>query len=144
MLTATREIHLDQELEREIAHEGERRGKSWAAVAVELLGEAIRMRSTPGIVFVDGPAGRRAAVAGTGLDVWEIIATWEAAGRDDDELHHHYPWLTGTQLRAALAYYELHREEIEERLERERQWTPERVARELPFSRPGSPAAPRE
>ena len=36
------------------------------------------MRRAPGIVFADGPAGRRAAVGGTGLDVWEIVATWRA------------------------------------------------------------------
>lgn len=136
MLTATHEIHLDQELDREIAREGERRGKSWAAVAAELLSEAIRMRRTPGIVFVDGPAGRRAAIAGSGLDVWEVIATWQTVGRDFDELRRSYPWLTDTQLRVALAYYERHSEEIDERLARERQWTPERVAREVPFSQP--------
>lgn len=102
----------------------------------DLLEEAIRIRRVPGIAFADGPAGRRAVVAGSGLDVWEIVATWQHEGKDFELLRQSYPWLTDPQLRAALSYYELHPEEIEERLARERQWTPERVARELPLARP--------
>ena len=91
---------------------------------------------TPGVVFADGPGGRRAVVAGTGLDVWEIIATWKTCGGDLGKLRKSYSWLSEPQLRAALAYYELYPEEIDARLEREARWTPERVARELPFARP--------
>jgi len=29
----------------------------------------------PLIQFVDGPSGRRASLIGSGLDVWEVIAT---------------------------------------------------------------------
>ena len=42
----------------------------------------MRMRSAPGVLFADGPAGRRAVIAGTGLDVWEVIAAWRAADED--------------------------------------------------------------
>jgi len=35
------------------------------------------MRRIPGISFVDSITGPRPAVAGTGLDVWEVIATWK-------------------------------------------------------------------
>jgi len=94
------------------------------------------MRRAPGIGFVDGPVGRRAVVAGTGLDVWEIIATWKEGGESQETLRRNYPWLTEAQLRAALGYYETFPSEIDARLEREAQWTPERVRRELPFSRP--------
>jgi len=94
------------------------------------------MRRAPGIVFGDGPSGRRAVVAGTGLDVWEIVATWRAGAEDFGQLRGNYGWLTEPQLRAALAYYELYPQEIDARLELEAQWTPERVATELPFARP--------
>ena len=94
------------------------------------------MRRAPGVVFTDGPAGRRAVVAGAGLDVWEIIATWERCERDYGSLKQEYAWLTEPQLRAALGYYELYPEEINARLERERSWTPERLRHELPFSAP--------
>ena len=112
------------------------RGKSWSATTQELLDEAIRMRRAPGIVFADGPAGRRAAIAGSGLDVWEVIAAWRAMGEDLGRLRAGYPRLTEAQLRAAVSYYRLYPEEIDARLKRERSWTPERVRRELPFATP--------
>jgi uncharacterized protein (DUF433 family) len=44
-------------------------------LAERYLEEGLRMDEHPGIGFVDGPAGRRAVLVGTGLDVWEVIAT---------------------------------------------------------------------
>jgi uncharacterized protein (DUF433 family) len=135
MTTKAKGIRISDQLNREITYESATRGKSWSAITNELLEEAIRMRRAPGIVFVDGATGRRAALAG-GLDVWEIIATWQQGGRSYKELRQNYPWLTETQLRAALAYYELYPSEIDARLEREAQWTPEKVWQELPFLKP--------
>ena len=129
-------IRITDELDHEIAQESTERARTWSALAAELLQEAIRMRRAPGILFVDGPVGRRAVVAGTGLDVWEVVTTWRACGGDFAKLRKNYPWLTVTQLRAPLAYYELYPAEIDARLEREARWTPERVAQELPFARP--------
>ena len=136
MATKAKGIRISDELDREIAYESESRGKSWSAITAELLEEAIRMRRAPRIVFVDGATGRRAAIAGTGLDVWEIIATWQEGGRSYEELRQNYPWLSEFQLRAALAYYELYPTEIDARLEREAQLTPERVWQEFPFLKP--------
>lgn len=136
MATRAKGIRLPDELDLAIARESASRGKSWSAMIAELLDEGIRMRRVPGIAFADGPAGRRAVVAGTGLDVWEIIAAWRSVGGNDEALRQSYSWLTEPQLRSALAYYELFPAEIDARLEREAQWTPERVRRELPFARP--------
>jgi uncharacterized protein (DUF433 family) len=136
MASKAKGIRISDELDREITRESETRGKSWSAITNELLDEAIRMRRVPGIGFMDGATGRRAALAGTGLDVWEIIATWQEGGQSFEELRENYPWLTEAQLRAALAYYELYPSEIDARLQREAQWTPERVWQEFPFSRP--------
>jgi uncharacterized protein (DUF433 family) len=136
MATRVRDLSIPDELDREISRESTDRATTWSALATELLEEALRMRRVPGVVFVDGPAGRRAAVAGTGLDIWEIVATWRAAAEDFAKLRQSYGWLTEPQLRAALGYYELYPQEIDERLGREAEWTPDRVARELPLSRP--------
>jgi uncharacterized protein (DUF433 family) len=136
MATIAKGIRISEMLEQAVAHEAELRGLSWSAASQELLTEAVRMRRAPGIVFADGPAGRRAVVAGSGLDVWEIIATWQALEGDYGKLRQSYAWLTEPQLRAALGYYELFPAEIDRRLEQERAWTPERVRRELPFSKP--------
>jgi uncharacterized protein (DUF433 family) len=136
MATKAKGIRIPAELEEAIAQESETRGKSWSAMTTELLEEGIRARRAPGISFVDGPTGRRAVVAGTGLDVWEVIATWQEGGESHELLRQNYPWLSEIQLRAALGYYQLYPSEIDARLEREARWTPERAWRELPFSRP--------
>lgn len=135
MGSTARGLRISDELEQAISQEAESRGKSWSAMTQELLAEALKLRRAPGIMFAEGPAGRRAVVAGTGLDVWEIIATFKGEEGDYTRLQANYPWLTEPQLRAALAYYELYPEEIEARLERENRWTAERVGRELPFAR---------
>src|SRR5262245_9169149 len=48
-------------------------GQKHTALAERYVTEGVLMDDHPGIHFVDGPMGRRPAVMGTGLDVWEII-----------------------------------------------------------------------
>jgi hypothetical protein len=43
-----------------------------SALAQRLIDEGLRMADHPGVIFKDGPTGRRAALA-AGPDVWEII-----------------------------------------------------------------------
>jgi hypothetical protein len=45
---------------------------SSSALAEELIEEGLRSRRHPLVIFRDGPAGRRAGLAG-GPDVWEVI-----------------------------------------------------------------------
>ena len=111
-------------------------GAGFTEVAVSLLREAVRMRRVPGVVFMDGATGRRAVVAGTGLDVWEIVGQFREVGEDLKELKACYPWLTGVQLSSALDYYGAYPEEIDARLKREEQWTSGSLWREHPFMRP--------
>ena len=94
------------------------------------------MRRIPGIVFADGPTGRRARVAGTGLDVFEVVRAYRKLGHDWERLRRAYDGLTELQLRAALAYAEAYPEEIEERLRTEAQWTKEAIWAQHPFTRP--------
>jgi len=116
-----------------------RSGRDFSSVANEMLGEAVRMRRIPGITFADGPAGRRARIAGTGIDVFEVARAYDALGRDRAQLAGAYHWLTDQQLRAALAYAEAYPEEIESRLQREDEQTPEAVWTAYPFTRPDAP-----
>lgn len=94
------------------------------------------MRRIPGIVFADGPTGRRARVAGTGLDVFELIATFRALSGEHNALRANYPWLSENQVRSALAYAQAYPEEIEERLEREHRWSKAAVWKRFPFMKP--------
>jgi len=49
-----------------------RRAESISSVGERLIDEGLRMEAHPGIVFRDGPSGRRAGLA-AGPDVWEVI-----------------------------------------------------------------------
>ena len=131
-----RGIRMPDPVEREIEREAERRGESFSAVASEVLKEGVRMRRVPGIAFTDGPSGRRPTVAGTGLDVWEIIASWKTVGETVDALLEEYDWLNEFQIRSALAYYRMYPDEIDARLAREERWTPDRIRDEYPFLLP--------
>lgn len=72
--------------------------------------EGLRMDAHPGILFVDGPAGRRPRVAGTGLDVWEVVATVRQNGSDGAAA---YLEVAPARIEAALSYYGAHADEIE-------------------------------
>jgi uncharacterized protein (DUF433 family) len=94
--------------------------------------------SVQGVELRNGPAGPRAVVSGTGLDVWEIIATWHEVGENFERLQDSYHWLSPEQLESALEYYEQNTEEIEARLAKEAKWTPEAVWERYPYARPRS------
>ncbi len=80
--------------------------------AVDLLAEVEKMERVPGIIFVDGAAGRRARVAGTGLEVFEVIQVYKSCGENWYRLKAGLHWLTDEQLRAALRYFELYPDDI--------------------------------
>lgn len=144
MPTKARGLRLPEELQEEIEREMRLRGATFSEVASSLLREAVRMRRVPGVVFMDGPAGRRASIAGTGLDVWEVIATFKSVDENRERLKASYEWLSDRQLSAALAYYDLYPREIDARLEEEERWTPERLYEEFPFVRPHDAQPPDE
>ncbi len=76
--------------------------------------EGLRMDEHPGIVFVDGAAGRRAALAASrGLDVWQVISTLHA---NDGDVRRTAEVLAipESEVRLALAYYADNRAEIDE------------------------------
>jgi uncharacterized protein (DUF433 family) len=134
-----RTIRLPEPLEKELAREFARRGvKEWSSGVVDLLQEAVRTRRVPGISFVDSITGRRPVIAGTGLDVWEVIATWKIVDRNEEKLRLAYHWLTPAQLRVALTYYRFYPEEIDQRIALDEAWTPDRVREEFPVAALGA------
>jgi len=136
MSSRAKGIRVPLEIDQAVRDEMKRRGVTeWSAMVVELVDEGLRMRRAPGVVFVDGPVGRRPVIAGTGMDVWEVIAAWQELGRDYRRLRTAYDWLTEPQLRAALSYYEAYPTEIDERLARERALTPDESQEVFPFIR---------
>ena len=108
-------------------------GRDFSSIAKDLLAEAIKMRRCPGIVFVDGVSGRRARIAGTGLEVWEVISTYRSVNQDFGRLQKAYHWLTEQQLRAAIGYYTVYREEIDTLIKLNESWSIESVTERFPF-----------
>jgi hypothetical protein len=97
-----------------------RRGEAKARTAERLIDEGLRMEDHPGVIFVDGPTGRRAALAG-GPDVWEVIETLEGTAlKGERALVATAEWgaLTQAQVRVAVRYYADFRDEVDERIAR--------------------------
>lgn len=91
-------------------------GATPSGLAQLLIDEGLRMAEHPGIVFRDGPTGRRAALA-MGPDVWEVVTyvkESEERGALAIEAAAEALCLPVDRVRAALDYYSTYRDEIEE------------------------------
>ncbi len=60
-------------------------GLTRSAVAARYVDEGLRMDEYPGILFREGPSGRRATVVG-GPDVWEVVRAVKAARTAEPDL----------------------------------------------------------
>jgi uncharacterized protein (DUF433 family) len=86
-------------------------------LAQRYVEEGLRMDEHPLVRFVDGPAGRRARLVGTGSDVWEVIAVVKDSDGDVAETASHLQLSLGL-VQAAVAYYGAFVDEIDEWIER--------------------------
>lgn len=73
---------------------------------------------------VDGPAGRRARLIGTGSDVWEVVAAVKDNGGDVAETAEFLRMRLGL-VQAAVAYYGAFQAEIDGWIERNERKTAE-------------------
>jgi uncharacterized protein (DUF433 family) len=133
MPTIQKSIRIQEKTLKEIEQISRDSGKDFSAVANELLEEAVRMKRCPGIIFTEGTTGRRARIAGTGIEVWEVIATYKGIAEDFARLRQAYHWLTEQQLRAAVGYYTVYKEEIDNLVKQNEGLTEEHVHKRYPF-----------
>jgi uncharacterized protein (DUF433 family) len=129
-------IRIPENVRTEIEETARRARRDFSSVANEMLEEAVRMRRIPGILFVDGVLGRDALVAGTGLQVWEVIETYRDLSEDFGRLKEVYDGLSDYQLGAAIAYAAAYPDEVSAEIADNASWTPERVWETYPFTRP--------
>lgn len=108
-------IRLRRGFEELLEMEARRSGVSKTRMLADLAEEALKMRRYPGMVFRGPEHRRRASVAGTGMDVWEVVMV--SRGREPEEVIESHPSLTPRAVSLALAYYEEHPEEIDRFLE---------------------------
>jgi uncharacterized protein (DUF433 family) len=107
-------IRIEPEIREAVRTQAQESGKPISRVIRELLDMAVRMQRFPGVVFVDGPAGRRAHLAGTGLDVWEVVDLLQEYG-SVSALCKQFPRLSPMAVRIAQAYAEAYPGEIRAR-----------------------------
>jgi hypothetical protein len=99
-----------------------RMGYAPRALAQRYVDEGLRREEHPLVRFADGPSGRRAALVGSGLDVWEVVATAKENQNDLEQ--------TATLLeiplglaQAAIDYYGAYQEEIDAQIaDNEAEW----------------------
>lgn len=90
-------------------------GATVSGLAQRLVDEGLRMAEHPGIVFKEGPSGRRAALV-FGPDVWEIVKFLrEIDERGEDALQAAVEMLNLAEprIRAAMHYYSAFPDEID-------------------------------
>ncbi|MEX2620389.1 MAG: hypothetical protein WD250_09220 [Egibacteraceae bacterium] len=73
-MPAAKSFRLPEELTGRLARRAADEALSQTELVVALLDEGLKTRAFPGIVYREGPTGRRAALA-VGPDVWEVIGT---------------------------------------------------------------------
>ncbi len=97
-----------------------RRGQSQRQLAERYIDEGLRMDEHPGIIFRDGPMGRRAGLV-AGPDVWEIVAALKhlpTRGPDAIRELAQLLELTEGQIQVALDYYGEYADEVDELIRR--------------------------
>jgi uncharacterized protein (DUF433 family) len=138
MSTIQKSIRIQEKTLKEIEQMSKDSGKDFSALANELLEEALKMKRCPGIIFTEGTTGRRARIAGTGIEVWEVIATYTGVGEDFSRLQKAYHWLTEQQLRAAIGYYKAYKDEVDRLIKQNEELNKKSVSEKYPFLARGS------
>ena len=134
MAGVQKSLRLPPETMKEIEQISKETGQDFSNVTKDLLQEAIKMRRCPGVLFAQGTSGRRGRVAGTGIEIWEVISTYKSVKRDFKRLQKAYHWLSNEQLRAALGYYMAYPHEIDQLIEQNEQWDERKVRERYPFT----------
>jgi hypothetical protein len=81
-------------------------------LAQRYVEEGLRMDEHPLVRFVDGPAGRRARLVGTGSDVWEVIAAVKDSDGDVAASAEYLALPLGL-VQAAVTYYGAFGDEVD-------------------------------
>jgi uncharacterized protein (DUF433 family) len=89
-----------------------RSGMPERSLAQRYVDEGLRHDAHPLIQFLDGPSGRRAGLAGRGLDVWEVIATIRDNNGSIAQASDYLQVPAGL-VEAAVAYYGEYKDEID-------------------------------
>ena len=111
-------FRLSEDLLERVDSEAAATGTSATALVTSLLDEGLKSRRFPGVVYRNGPAGRRAALA-AGPDVWEIVRAVRRTTGKGEPLLRRVAEETGLgldQVRLAVNFYSAYPDEIDARI----------------------------
>lgn len=107
-MTSPLSIRFDAALLERLRRRAGSQNSTPSGLAQRLVDEGLRSQEHPGILFRDGPSGRRAALV-AGPDVWEVIGSVRASGAKDEKraiaAAAAEMTLSPTQVQLALEYY---------------------------------------
>jgi hypothetical protein len=98
-----------------LRNRSKRKGQPISRLAERYIEEGLRYDNHPGVMFRDGPAGRRAGLIG-GPDIWEIIGALRTAPESGEARVSALAsrlGLTASQIRTAIRYYSEYPAEID-------------------------------
>ena len=109
-------LPISEDIAERLRAEGEASGLPPPVLAASLIDEGLKARQFPGIVYMDGTAGRRASLTG-GPDVWQVIRALREVPADEydpvdtvcieSDLH-------SRQVNLAVQFHEAYPDEIEQ------------------------------
>jgi hypothetical protein len=111
-------IRFSDEVYERLRRYADRSAEPLSTIAQQAVSEWLSMAEHPGVVFRDGPTGRRAALR-AGPDIWEVAAVLaQQAGSPDNRLAAagEHLGLPVRQVEVAAAYWAAHRAEIDRRI----------------------------
>jgi uncharacterized protein (DUF433 family) len=109
-------IRLRPDLKEALERRAREAGLPAAALYERFIDEGLRRDDHPLIVFRDGAGGRRPTLAGTRLDVGQVIDSLLAAeGKGDTALQETAEYLSIPEghVRACLSYYAAYKDEVD-------------------------------
>ena len=112
-------FRLPEDLLAKLDQEADASGTSVTSLVATLLNEGITTRRFPGVIYRDGPIGRRAGLV-AGPDIWEVVrAVRDTKGRGEKRLGAvaDTTGLLLSQIRLAVDFYAAHPAEIDQRIE---------------------------
>ncbi len=109
-------LRLAPGIKQRLADWARRSGMPERSLAQRYVDEGLRHDAHPLIQFLDGPSGRRASLAGRGLDVWEVIATIRDNNGSIAQAAD-YLQIPAGLVEASVAYYGEYKAEIDQEIE---------------------------
>lgn len=119
-MTRPTSFRLPEKLLDDLEQESRSVGTSVTSLVSTLLQEGLKTRRFPGIIYRDGPTGRRAVLSGGGGDVWEVIRDLRhARGRGRARIDNMVveTGLTPNRIQLAADFYASFPDEIDDQIE---------------------------